>query len=98
MKIAGHKFKFLKLKQSLFNFGLIHKNTITYSDPEKTILDFIYMWCYNGTSKDQIIADVADWITNISIDKLIKYAKNYPKTVQEIAYKIANNNQNRVIA
>jgi hypothetical protein len=98
MKIAGHKFKFLKLKQSLFSFGLIHKDSITYSDPEKTILDFIYMWCYSGISKDQITADVADWINNISMVKLMEYAKNYPKTVQEIAYKIANNNQNMVIA
>ena len=95
IKIAGHKFKFLKLKQSLFSFGLIHKDTITYSDPEKTILDFIYMWCYNGISKDQIIADIDDWATNLSIDKLTQYAENYPKTVQKIAHEIANNNQNR---
>jgi len=91
MKIAGHKFKFLKLKKPLFNFGLIHKNNITYSDPEKTILDFIYIWRYNGTKKDKIIADIDDWTTNISPVKLMEYAKKYPKTVQKIAHEIANN-------
>jgi hypothetical protein len=55
------------------------------------------MWCYNGSPKDQVIADVADWITNISMTKLIEYAKNYPKTVQKITHEIANNNHNRVI-
>jgi hypothetical protein len=97
IKIVNHKFRFLKLKQSLFSFGLIHKNSITYSDPEKTILDFIYMWCYDDISKDQIIADIDDWATNLSMTKLMQYAENYPKTVQKIAHEITNNNHNRVI-
>jgi predicted transcriptional regulator of viral defense system len=89
MKIAGQKLRFLKLKSSLFSFGAISKNTIAYSDPEKTILDFIYTWRYNGIPKHRIIADVGDWSTNISSSKITKYAKNYPRTVQEIAKQIA---------
>jgi predicted transcriptional regulator of viral defense system len=42
IEIAGYKFKFIKLKPDLFKFGII-KNSIRYSDPEKTILDFIYV-------------------------------------------------------
>jgi len=55
------------------------------------------MWCYNDIPKDQIIADTDDWATNLSTDKLMQYAENYPKTVQKIAHEIANNNPNRVI-
>jgi len=88
MKIASHKFKFLKLKKSLSSFGITHKDTIAYSDPEKTILDFIYIWRYSGIPKDSIIADVDEWSTNLSIPKLKEYSKNYPKTVQKIAHKL----------
>ncbi len=79
----------MKLKPLLFSFGVSSKDSLRYSDPEKTILDFIYMWRYNGVPKDRIIADVGEWSTNLSISKLIKYAKNYPKTVQAIANEIA---------
>jgi len=81
--IAGYRFKFLKLKSTLFSFGII-ENNLKYSDPEKTILDFIYTWRYNGISKDRISADVGEWSKALSKTKIAKYAKNYPKTVQEI--------------
>lgn len=88
MKISGHRFRFIKLKPLLFRFGVSSKESIRYSDPEKTILDFIYMWRYNGVPKDRIIADVSEWSTNLSIGKFIQYAENYPKTVQAIAKEI----------
>ena len=88
MKIAGHKVHFLKLKSSLFSFGIISKGTIMCSDNEKTILDFIYMWRYNGIAKDRIIADIGDWTSNLCGPKFEEYAKSYPKTVQEIAHEI----------
>ncbi len=91
MKIAGHKLRFLKLKLPLFSFGIVSKDAIAYSDPEKTILDFIYMWRYNGVSKDRIIADAGDWSTNLSASKFVEFAKNYPKTVQKIAQEITYN-------
>lgn len=87
MKIAGHKIRFLKLKPALFSFGITNKGA-RYSDPEKTILDFIYTWRYNGVSKDKIIADVGDWSTNLSKSMFISYAMNYPKTVQGIAREV----------
>jgi hypothetical protein len=89
MKISGYRFRFMKLKPPLFSFGISDTNTIRYSDPEKTILDFIYMWRYNSVSKDRIIADVGEWSTNLSVSKFMEYAKNYPKTVQAIATEIA---------
>jgi predicted transcriptional regulator of viral defense system len=91
MKVSGHKFRFMKLKSSLLSFGAITKDGLSYSDPEKTILDFIYIWRYNGIPRDRIIADVGDWSINLSVSRLIEYTKNYPKTVQEITLEIAHN-------
>jgi len=84
MSIAGYKFRFIKLAPRLLKFGII-KNTIRYSDAEKTILDFIYTWRYNGVPKEKIILDVSEWAKDLSDEKIRKYVINYPKTVQEIA-------------
>ena len=52
--IAGYKFKFSKLSSSLLGFGIRNaENGVKYSDPEKTILDFIYLWKYNGNPEEK---------------------------------------------
>ncbi len=84
INIAGYKYKFVKLSPKLLQFGIIKEN-LRYSGPEKTILDFIYTWRYNGVPKDKIALDVSEWAKGISGEKTKKYAVNYPKTVQEIA-------------
>lgn len=87
--IAGYKFKFVKLAPSLLDFGIKKENTILrHSDPEKTILDFIYLYRHDGVPADRIILDVSSWSDNISKDKLKKYSKHYPKTVSEIANRV----------
>ena len=83
MNIADHKFKFVKLASSLFGFG-ITKDKLRHSDAEKTILDFIYTWRYNGIPKDKIVLNIAEWTKNVSKEKIKKYVMNYPKTVKEI--------------
>lgn len=84
MTIAGYKFRFIKLSPRLLKFGIV-EDELRYSDAEKTILDFIYIWRYNGVPKEKIILDVSEWAKNLSGEKTRKYAINYPKTVKEIA-------------
>ncbi len=83
INIAGYKFKFIKLTPKLIEFGII-ENNLKYSDPEKTILDFIYTWRYNGVPEEKMVLDVSEWAKDISSEKIKKYAVNYPKTVQGI--------------
>ena len=87
--IAGYKYRFVKLAPKLLTFGIVD-DSLRYSDVEKTILDFIYTWRYNGVPAEKIILDVSEWAKNISREKTQKYAANYPKTVQEIANSIVN--------
>lgn len=84
INIAGYKFRFIKLTPKILELGVI-ENNLKYSDPEKTILDFIYTWRYNGVPKEKIVLDVSEWAKDLSEEKTKKYAANYPKTVQEIA-------------
>ncbi len=83
VNIIGYKFKFVKISPSLLNFGIMESKNkrLRYSDPEKTILDFIYLSLQEGTPSNRTAMDVADWAKDISKNKLNKYVMRYPKTV-----------------
>lgn len=81
INIVGYKFKFHKISPKLLTFGMTKKGNIRYSDPEKTILDFLYILRYNSVPEERIIMDVADYAKDISKEKIGRYAKHYPKTV-----------------
>jgi predicted transcriptional regulator of viral defense system len=87
MKVAGYKFKFVKVVPSLLDFGII-KDSLRYSDAEKTILDFIYIWRYNGIPKEKIILDIAEWVKGTSKEKIKEYSKKYPRTIGAIAEEV----------
>lgn len=87
MKIAGYKFKFIKLATKLTEFGVV-TDVIRYSDLEKTVLDFIYTWRYNGVPTKKILLDVSEWSNRLSKNKLLNYSKTYPKTVGTIVEEI----------
>lgn len=88
--IAGYKFKFSKLSPALLGFGVRKaENDVRYSDLEKTILDFIYVWRYNGIPEEKIVADVRGWAKNAAVDKLNAYAKKYPKRTAKIVARVA---------
>ncbi|QLH06731.1 type IV toxin-antitoxin system AbiEi family antitoxin domain-containing protein [Nitrosopumilus ureiphilus] len=84
MLIADHKFKFYKLSPKLLSFGITKENNIKYSDIEKTILDFIYIWSYNGISNEKILADVSEWTSKISETRVKKYSIRYPNSTRKI--------------
>jgi len=85
--IAGYKFRFLKLKPGLFDFGVV-KDALRYSDAEKTILDLIHVWRYNGIAEEKIIMDLSEYAANVSKKKLLAYAGNYSRSVRETAKKV----------
>ena len=84
-KLGNSKFKFIKTREKRLNFGLIGKKTNNgvkyfYSDIEKTYLDFLYFYSYEG--KDiRIIKKNLDFKVNKY--RLRKYAKSYSKRVLE---------------
>ncbi len=85
--INNRKFKFHKFKPSLLKFGII-ENKIRYSDLEKTILDFIYLWIYNSISKNRILMNISNYVNNLSESKIKDYIQWYPKSVMEIIKEI----------
>ena len=67
----------------MLKFGIIKEGKIKYSDPEKTVLDFLYIKRYNGVPEEKIIMDVANYKDYISKVKIRNYEKYYPKTVRK---------------
>lgn len=87
MDILNHKFKFIKLKYALTNFGII-EDVIRYSDIEKTLLDFIYIAKYKSVADRKIVIEMKDYFENASAKKLLEYANYYPKSNRRIIKKI----------
>ncbi len=85
--VDNRKFKFHKIKPSLLKFGII-ENKFKYSDLEKTILDFIYLWIYNSTPKNRILIDISGYTKKLSESKIRDYIHWYPKSVKEIIKEI----------
>jgi len=81
--IMNHKIKFIKVNARLFRFGII-KNSLNYSNIEKTILDFIYIGKYNSLSDNEIKNNIVDLLKLSSKRKLKIYLKYYPKTVTKL--------------
>ncbi|MFP4423971.1 MAG: hypothetical protein ACLFP2_01940 [Candidatus Woesearchaeota archaeon] len=81
MSILGNKVMFVKVKPKLFTFG-INRDVIRYSDPEKTILDMLYLKSYRG--ERNIIDSLSDYIRDLSKPKLKKYAKYYNKKMEDL--------------
>jgi predicted transcriptional regulator of viral defense system len=83
MEIAGYRFRFVKVKSQLLGFGVVG-DELRYSDPEKTILDFIYLWRYNGIPDQRITLSVKEWTNDIDEEKLKSHSKYYPRTVARL--------------
>lgn len=81
--VLGHRIHFVKLKKSLFSFGIIDKK-IRYSDPEKTILDMVYLARYKGLKNNEIKLKMADLLASCSVKKLLTYAKNYNREIKKL--------------
>jgi predicted transcriptional regulator of viral defense system len=83
IEIFGHKVKFHRISSKLLTFGITKKGKIRYSDPEKTVLDLLYLLRYEGVPENKIIMDISEYTNNISKEKMRRYVKYYPKTVEK---------------
>lgn len=91
-EILGHRIKFIKVNRKLFGYGVIKKG-VPYSDPEKTLLDYVYLGRYGGNTKKQIDGKIADIYGKCKREKLVEYSKHYPKTLEKYLVSLDGNNK-----
>ena len=84
LNFTNREVEYRQLKDDLF-FGYSLKNGIYIAEPEKAILDQLYI-----ISKGRILKDTSEW-SLVDLDKLkfLKYAKKFPKKVQNMAKKLS---------
>lgn len=74
--IIGRKVKFHKLAPKMMAFGII-KDVLPYSDPERTLLDLVYLKHYD-------LMHFNEMKNRVSGSTLHNYLKNYTRNVREI--------------
>ena len=84
IRIANEKVKFIKLKEILFGFGIKEKETIKFSDLEKTLLDFIYISKYRSIPDEKIISMIEEYGRKVNKRRISTYLKFYPKSVEKV--------------
>jgi len=82
--IIGHKVRIIRFSKKLFGFGIINKNSIKYSDAERTILDMAYWMRYRLTPTDIIIGTLKHYCNNIDREKINTYIGHYPRSLRVI--------------
>ena len=85
--IDGNKFAFLSFNAELLNFGITDNGKYRYSNLEKTILDYVYLYNSNNVSQGKIIVEVSKYRNAVSMERIIEYLKYYPAIVTTILEK-----------
>ena len=82
--INGVKFLFLVFKKELLNFGIKDNGKYRYSNLEKTILDYVYLYNSNQVREGKILVEVSKYKNSVSRERLLEYTKHYPANVAAI--------------
>ena len=78
LTLAGREVEYRQLKKDYF-FGYILKNGIYIAEPEKAVLDQLYM-----LSKGKAATDISEWsLIGLKKRKFLQYSKRFPKIVQD---------------
>ena len=82
VKIIDAEFQFLKWSKKMSDFGIVKKNKLKYSDPEKTVLDMVYRNYWKKIGEKQMLSPLIEYEERLNSDRLSKYLKNYPKKMK----------------
>jgi predicted transcriptional regulator of viral defense system len=81
--LMDREIEYRQLKKDYF-FGYMLDNGIYIAEPEKALLDQLYMISRGKTSND-----MSEWsLVNLKKNKFIQYSKKFPKSVQKKAKKL----------
>lgn len=80
LNLAGKKVEYRQLKSDYF-FGYNLKNGVYIAEPEKAILDQLYLM-----GKGKTASETSEWsLAGLDKTKFLKYAKKFPQKVQKEA-------------
>ncbi len=80
IRICNTEFKFIKRSKKHFRDGIIKKNMIRYSDPEKTVLDLAYNEFLKDRESDYYLSPLREYRDRIDTEIMEKYLNVYPRS------------------
>lgn len=86
LTLSGREVGYRQLKKDYF-FAYTIKEGIYIAEPEKAILDQLYMM-----SKGKGESDISEWsLVGLKKNRFLRYSKKFPRTVQDNAKKLTTN-------
>ena len=83
IRILNTRFQFLKRSGRYFQNGIITRNGIRYSDPEKTVLDLAYQRYLDSKDPGLFLSPIKEYQKKIELEKANKYLSMYPLSFQK---------------
>ena len=83
IKILDTRFQFLKRSKKYFERGIIVKNNIRYSNPEKTVLDLAYQRFLDSKDSKLFLLPIKDYRKKIDINNAKFLLSFYPLSFQK---------------
>jgi len=92
INILGQKVMFLRIRRDLIDFGIREKGMLRCSDPEKTLLDFVYLAAYSPRTRmrDLYLKTFKEYLSKMNEEKLNYYLKRYPRKVSSMVEDLWN--------
>ena len=85
LNLGSKEVEYRQLKDNYF-FGYTLEDNIYIAEPEKAVLDQLYM-----ISRGKTVSDTNEWsLVGLNKNKFLKYAKRFPKKVQNEAKNLAS--------
>ena len=84
INILDTKFQFLKWSRSHFDFGIVRKDGLMYSDREKTVLDLAYRRYRRGKGTAHAAGLIQEYMGILDERKFENHLDRYPQRFQEV--------------
>ena len=79
IRICNTGFKFIKRSKKHFRDGIIKKNMIRYSDPEKTVLDLAHIEFLKDKETENYLSHIREYKDKIDVGLITIYLYSYPQ-------------------
>ena len=84
INVNGNPVKIIRSRRNIFGFGITFRDSLRFSDLEKTLLDFLYFANYGTIPKNLALRIWGEYQDRINKDKLQKYLERYPRSIRMV--------------
>ncbi len=84
INVNGTPVRIIKSRRNVFDFGIVARDSLKFSDLEKTLLDFLYFSNYGTLPKDLVLRVWREYGDNTDKEKLRRYSKRYPRSIRKV--------------